>query len=244
MSDAIIRLPVRAAVRSCVIDRIVRGTLPAGRAINLAALAAELNVSPTPLREALIELERDGFVECSQGRGFIVHPWSAAEIQDLYVLIPELEVLGLRGTPPPDSVRLKRLEAINAELHGEHDPASAIELDALWHATLLAGCSNQTLLELLRGLKQRAQRYEFAFRQESGHRISSAQHAGIVRALRKQDLDRALGLLRENWNIGPRFLLPWLNKRPNLSIQPKQRPMQGTRSDSNRDVTFLRRAGI
>jgi DNA-binding GntR family transcriptional regulator len=233
VSDPIIRLPVRAAARSCVIDRIVKGTLPAGRAINLAALAEELNVSPTPLREALIELERDGFVECSQGRGFFVHRWSAAEIQDLYALIPELEVLGLRGTPPPDSARLKRLEAINAELRAAADPASAIELDLLWHTTLLTGCSNQTLLEMLRGLKQRAQRYEFAFLQESGHRVSSEQHAGIVRALRKKDLKRAVGLLRENWNIGPRFLMPWLKRRQNQPVEPKQRPMHGTRFDSN-----------
>jgi DNA-binding GntR family transcriptional regulator len=220
VNDAIVRLPVRAAVRSRLIDRIVKGTLPAGRAINLAALAAELNVSPTPLREALIELERDGFVECSQGRGFIVHPWSAAEIQDLYALIPELEVLGLRGTPAPDSARLKRLETINAELHAADDPASAIELDTLWHTTLLAGCPNQILIELLRGLKQRAQRYEFAFLQESGHRVSSEQHAGIVRALRNKDVNRAVSLLRENWSIGPAFMLPWLNRRQNQLVQP------------------------
>jgi DNA-binding GntR family transcriptional regulator len=196
-----------------VIDSIVKGILPAGSAINLASLAAELDVSPTPLREALIELERDGFVECSQGRGFFVCPWTAAEIQDLYALIPELEVLGLRGTPPADATRLKRLETINAELGVAADPASAIKLDVLWHSTLLDACPNETLLELLRGLKQRAQRYEFTFLKESGRKVSREQHSGIIRALRKKDLNRATDLLRENWNIGPRFLLPWLRRR-------------------------------
>ena len=67
------------------------------------------------------------------------------------------------------------------------------------------------MIELLCALKQRARRYEFAFLQESGHRISSEQHSGIVRALRKKDLQRAARLLRDNWNIGPRILLPWLD---------------------------------
>ena len=212
MSDAIVRIPVRVAVRDRVIDRIVKGSLPPGAAINLAALAAELNVSPTPLREALIELERDGFVDGFQGRGFSVRPWSADEVRDLYELIPELEVLAFRAAPPTDPARLKRLDAVNADLRAAEDPAAAIELDTLWHNTLLAGCVNRTLIELLHALKQRARRYEFAFLQESGHKISTEQHSGIVRALRKKDLQRAARLLRDNWNIGPRFLLPWLER--------------------------------
>jgi len=222
MTNPIIRLPVRALVRDRVIDSIVRGTLPAGAAINLSALAAELDVSPTPLREALIELERDGFVECSQGRGFSVCPWTAEEIQDLYALIPELEVLA-------NPARLKRLEAINAELVAAADPPRALKLDELWHSTLLDGCRNKTLIELLRSLKQRAQRYEFAFLKESGRKVSSAQHAGIIRALRKKDLNRATDLLRENWNIGPRFLLPWL-KRKQQPIKPSRRSKHITQS--------------
>lgn len=207
MSDAIVRLPIRSAVRDRVMDRIVKGGLPSGSAINLATLAAELAVSPTPLREALIELERDGFVESSHARGFFVKPYSAAEVRDLYPLIAELEVLGLRGASSADTVRL---DSINKELRATSDPARAIELDTLWHDTLLARCPNSTLLALLHGLKQRARRYEFAFLKESGHKISTAQHAGIIRALRKKELDLAADLLRENWNIGPRFLLPWL----------------------------------
>jgi DNA-binding GntR family transcriptional regulator len=207
MSDAIVRLPVRSAVRDRVMDRIVRGALPCGSAINLASLAAELAVSPTPLREALIELERDGFVESSQHRGFFVKPYTAAEVQDLYPLIAELEALGLKSAPPADTARL---EKINAELAAAADPARAIELDTLWHNTLLAGCPNETLLTLLRGLKQRARRYEFAFLKETGHKVSTEHHSGIVRALRKKNVNRACDLLRENWNIGPRFLLPWL----------------------------------
>jgi DNA-binding GntR family transcriptional regulator len=62
-------------------------------------------------------------------------------------------------------------------------------------------------------LKQNAQRYEFAFMKESGLSFSIEQHTGIIRALRTNDLAPAAHLLEENWQSGPRFLLPWLASR-------------------------------
>jgi DNA-binding GntR family transcriptional regulator len=214
MNDAIIRQPVRTAVRERVIQRIVDGLLPAGGAINLASLAAELAVSATPLREALIELERDGFVGSSPGRGFFVRPFESGEVQQIYPLIWTLEALALRSTPAPDGRKLRRLQDINAELKAEAgNPARALQLDTQWHDALLEGCPNELLLELLKGLKQRAQRYEFAFMKESGESISIQQHTSVLRALKANDLTGAAQLLEENWQIGPRFLVPWLEAR-------------------------------
>jgi DNA-binding GntR family transcriptional regulator len=214
MNDAIVRQPGRAAVRERVIQRIVDGFWEAGGGINLASVASELAVSATPLREALIELERDGFVETFPGRGFFVRRYDPAEIAEIYPLIWTLEVLALRSSPPPGAALLRRLHQINLELRNAATaPARALELDTLWHATLLEQCSNATLIEILKSLKQRARRYEFSYMKESGHKISTEHHAGIVRALRAGDLDRAAALLEENWRIGPRFLLPWLAAR-------------------------------
>jgi DNA-binding GntR family transcriptional regulator len=197
-----------------VIQRIVDGSFEAGGGINLAAVASELAVSATPLREALIELERDGFVQTSPGRGFFVRPYDPGEVAEIYPLIWTLEVLALRSSPLPGAALLRRLQQINQELRNAATaPARALELDTLWHATLIEGCANATLLEILKSLKQRAQRYELAYMKESQHKISAEHHAGILRALRGGDVDRAAALLEENWRIGPRFLLPWLETR-------------------------------
>jgi DNA-binding GntR family transcriptional regulator len=213
MNDAIVRQPVRTAVRERVIQRIVDGTFAAGGGINLAAVSAGLAVSATPLREALIELERDGFVQSSAGRGFFVRPYEAREVEEIYPLIWTLEAMALRNSPVPGAAVLRRLQQINQELRDATDPLRALELDTLWHGTLLSGCSNATLMEILKSLKQRAQRYEFAYMQESRQKISTGHHAAILRALRGGDVDRAATLLEENWRIGPRFLLSWLKER-------------------------------
>jgi len=220
MNDAIIRQPVRAAVRERVIHRLVNGSLPPGGAVHLPKLAAELAVSVTPLREALIELERDGFVESSPGRGFFVRVFDAGEVNQIYPLIWTLEALALRSMPTPDASKLRRLQQINAELKAAaNDPAHALERDTQWHDFLLQGCPNVSLMQILHGLKQRAQRYEFAFMKESGQSLSIEQHTGIVRALRGNDLARATHLLEENWRSGPRFLLPWLASRERIGVR-------------------------
>jgi len=214
MNDPIVRQPVRAAVRERILQRIVEGSLPAGGAINLPALAAQLAVSVTPLREALIELERDGFVQSSHSRGFFVRPYDTDEVEQIYPLIWTLESLSLRSMPPADARKLRRLQEINSQLKEEgENPARALALDTEWHQTLLEGCTNCVLLDILKGLKQRALRYEYAFMKLPGHGVSVQQHAGILRALKANDLDGAVGLLEENWKIGPRFLLPWLHAR-------------------------------
>lgn len=219
MNDPIVRQPVRAAARERIIQRIVEGALPAGRAINLPALAAQLAVSVTPLREALIELERDGFVQSSHSRGFFVRPYDTGEVEQIYPLIWTLESLALRSMPLADARKLRRLQEINSQLKEEgENPARALVLDTEWHETLLEGCTNLVLLDILKGLKQRAQRYEYAFMKLPAHGVSVQQHAGILRALKSNDLDGAAQLLEENWKIGPRFLLPWLQARNSAAV--------------------------
>ena len=221
MSDAIVRLPIRAEVRERVARRIVTGSLAGGKPINLASLARELAVSVTPLREALIELESDGFVEAYQGRGFLVRPLDAAEVNDIYPLIWTLEMLALRSSPEFSAAQLRELEQINADLEHQDDPFHALRLDSLWHEALLSGCTNRTLHETLKALKQRARRYEYGYMKESGQRVSTMQHTGIIHELRRGDRPAATELLQENWSIGPKFLLPWLESQKSKQRKPR-----------------------
>lgn len=55
-------------------DRIYEGRYPPGTRLRQEQLAAELNVSRTPLREAFRKLESEGFVILSSGRGVRVVP--------------------------------------------------------------------------------------------------------------------------------------------------------------------------
>lgn len=85
------RVPFSRQIADTLRDLIVRGDLPAGSRIIERALCERLNVSRTPLREALKLLEADGLIELSQNRGARVMSLTGEEASHLFELIAGLE---------------------------------------------------------------------------------------------------------------------------------------------------------
>lgn len=204
--------PIRATVRRDIAQRVLDGLLAPGTQIQPATLAADYGVSATPVREALIELVHDGFLENRARRGFCVRPLTADEVEELYPLIWSLEALAVRSTTP-DRTRLDELDRINARLGAATDPRVVHRLDDEWHRLLVAASPNATLHELLHVLKRRVSRYEDAYMRHAGSIGQSVDHhAAITAALRSGDVDRATATLEANWRIGLEFLVPWLRE--------------------------------
>ena len=209
------REPLREAIRRELTERIVAGDLRSGAPIRLVATASEMGVSVTPLRESLVQLEHDGFVQSAPGRGYTVTEMSVSEVEELYPLVWTLEALALRLAPPPPET-LSTLSDLNERFRSLEDPREAQRLDREWHRTLLSACRNRTLLAFLDLLKRRAARYEVAFMRElrrAGSSRSADQHAELVARLEAVDVESAARVLEENWRAGPRLLVPWLERR-------------------------------
>lgn len=210
------REPLRETLRRELTERIVIGDLRSGEPIRLVATANEMGVSVTPLRESLVQLEIDGFVESEPGRGYTVSEMRASEVEEIYPLIWTLESLALRLGPPTAELRAV-LRDLNDRFRRSDDPSDAHRLDREWHGTLLLECENLTLLDFLDVLKRRAARYEVAFMrqmQRVGSSRSADQHEEIVCRLEGGDMDGSVDVLVENWSAGPRVLVPWLEGRP------------------------------
>src|SRR6516164_10265580 len=74
-------------------SRILRGMLAPGSAVNQEALAADLGVSITPLREALRRLEMEGLIRLEAHRTVVIAPLTGQELDELYVIRIELDSL-------------------------------------------------------------------------------------------------------------------------------------------------------
>lgn len=208
----ITRTPLREQVHRAIVGRILRDELAPGSRVSDSALAQELGVSRTPVREALLRMEREGFLEVDVGRGFFVKALSAGEVAEVYPILWTLEVLALRASPAPGRATVAELDRVNAEL-GEagDDPERRIDLDMVWHRTLLEGCPNARLLEMITGLKSVIRRYEYAYMQNARRiPVSTRTHDDIARALEAGDVEAAVPLLESNWRITMEELLPWL----------------------------------
>lgn len=199
--------PLRDDVKHQVLERLVRGILPFGSRINETVLAEELGVSRTPLREALLDLQREGFLRSDTARGFTVRPLSRHEVQNTYPILWTLECLALRtGEEIPD---VEDLFDCNEKMRqARTNPEQALEHDSEWHAMLISECDNERLRSMIAELKQTIRRYEYTFmwNVELIER-SVGQHQKVIEALSKNDIEEAERGLQENWRTGMESLL-------------------------------------
>ena len=209
----ITRVPLRDQVHHAVVDRILRDELRPGARISDTALARELGVSRTPIREALLRLEREGFLEADVGRGFFVKPLSVREVREVYPVLWTLEVLALRCAAPLTDARRAEMARINAELEDEQDPERRIDLDGAWHRTLLETCGNEYLMAQIAALKAVIRRYEYAYMQNAGYiPVSTRTHEQIAELVAGGKVDEAVPLLESNWRFTMESLLAWLRE--------------------------------
>ncbi|OJV26967.1 MAG: hypothetical protein BGO26_04960 [Actinobacteria bacterium 69-20] len=213
---AIRRLSLREQVTDEILARLARGQLVPGSSINEVQLASELNISRTPLREALIGLQRDGVIVSEAGKGFSWAPVSMQEFKEITPIIAALEALALKETPVDALTKvasklLKRAKAYTSDVavHSE-----LISTDDSWHAIFLAVCPNRRLVELIATQKTALRRYERLVVPDDAivHRVAQ-EHLAIAQCLADGDKDGAIAALHVNWEGGRDRLVAQLEEQ-------------------------------
>ena len=210
--SVITRRLLRQDIYDAVLAQIIEGRLAPGSRVRDTAVAEELEISRTPVREALIKLAQDGFLDADAGRGFHVRRLDPREVKEIYPIVAAMESLALESGVPLSPSTLEKLESLNVEIaECVDDPIRRVHLDEEWHKTLLSRCTNQRLLSLLAGLKQRLRVYEYDYwRNTSLAETSTAEHSEIVRAITRNDLASASALLRGQFSRSVERIVQWL----------------------------------
>ncbi len=212
MSRVLERRPLRDDVYADLRERIVHGEFASGARLSDVPLSSELGVSRTPVREALLRLTQAGFLEADVGRGFTVRALSAQDVRNSYPIVATLECLALRTSRIPSAAQLALLDRINARMaRADVVLPRRLELDDEWHATLLASCENEQLMAMIRALKDRLQRYEYAYAHRYAVSRSTLDHDVVTEALRASDVAAAERALSGNWHGTMDRLVPWLD---------------------------------
>lgn len=209
---------LRERIRETLIDRILTGALAPGARINESQLSRALGVSQTPVREALMGLEGQGFLTARPAKGFFVEEFSEKGARDIYRVLADLEAMALEAAGLPSGRTLDELDQINAQLARlAANPQRAIEVDDRFHTRLLAGCPNEYLLRLVGQTRRTAYRYEYVYMGESDPiSASSEHHKSIVASLRNGRLEDAVRRLRRAWLASVDDVLRWLAKTKRL----------------------------
>ena len=175
---------------------IVTGQIKPGDRIVERHLCAQLNVSRTPVREALKLLELDGLVAISRNRGAEVTTFTPAEAIRLFDVISVLEGLAARRTAetaPADTIA--RLEELQAQMvfhynRSQIDPY--FEINSAVHDLVVSACGNPELAATHARLMLRARRGRYmAIMSPDRWRQSVSEHDALMAALQARNPDDA-----------------------------------------------------
>ena len=187
---------------------ILTGRLKPGAKIIESRLATTLGVSRTPLREALLHLEREGLVRSDLRRGFTVEPLSAREVRETYPLLAALECYAARTSAQFLAPLLPALGRVNAQFRRARSARQALELDTRWHDTLISPSNNSRLAAIMASLRSTIRRYELMYMSDTAQLpTSAAQHEAILEALGKHDMKTAVEALEANYILGMHVVL-------------------------------------
>jgi DNA-binding GntR family transcriptional regulator len=195
--------PLHEAVVERLRDMIVEGDLAAGERLNDAKLAALLNVSRTPIREAIKLLASEGLAELLPGRGARVSLLALDGVGELFEVIAGLErhacELAAERMSAREAANLVRLHERMARHFEAGDRRGYFKLNHEIHLALVAACGNTLLQGLHATLIARARRVRYAAL-DSNARWTQAmgEHEALMQALNARDARRAGEIMQEH----------------------------------------------
>lgn len=211
MVKPLARTVLRDGVYDSLLEMLLTELEP-GSSLSIDGLARELGVSPTPVREALVQLEHTGLVSRAALKGYrVAPPLSPEQIAELVDARMVVELAAVEGA-------VRRGGGVVADLrdlHARHqdalvdavarDGASArtaavrryFEADWAFHVAILDASGNPYLRQMLESLGVRLHR----LRQAVGHGVSDGdaavrEHAEVLRAFEEGDAQRAVAAMR------------------------------------------------
>jgi DNA-binding GntR family transcriptional regulator len=212
------RVSLTARAYAEIRRRILENEMPAGTVMLEQELAALLQMSRTPIREALIRLENEGMIEVRSRHGMRVLPISADDMEEIYAILTLLESdaateIARKGLTPAELAALKQaVRDMDAAL--EQDDLHAWgKADKHFHQLLIESCPNRRLRALVYQFWDQAHRVRMlTLRMRPRPVESNKDHLALVEAIEHRNADLAHDIHREHRIRNGRMLVDLLRR--------------------------------
>jgi DNA-binding GntR family transcriptional regulator len=196
---SLLRDDVYESLRNAIVD----GTFAPGERLKDPQLEEWLGVSRTPIREALLRLERAGLVITQPGKATTVAPYDLASTINAQQVAAAMHELAARlAVPVVTSDEIAAMSSANERFEralDAPDVEAALDADDAFHAVFVGASGNPMVAEVLEQttpLLRRVERMRFS---SSAARESVAQHEAVIALTRTGDADGVATLCRDNW---------------------------------------------
>jgi DNA-binding GntR family transcriptional regulator len=175
-------------------DRILNLELKPGEKIQEAEIAGSLNVSRTPVREALLMLENEKLVDCRSGTGFAVRKFSAKDVEEYFAVRKVIEEFVMSLVL--ERVTEAELEALRQNVReadkyvSRKDYPNIFRYESEFHELLYRAAKSDVLFETISGLTDKFRWLRaIALSAPGGAAQSISQHRDILSAIEKKDIE-------------------------------------------------------
>jgi DNA-binding GntR family transcriptional regulator len=201
------RKPTQAErIRASLAEAIVRGELGPGVALDEVTIAEKFEVSRTPVREAIRQLEAIGFAEARPHRGAVVPHFTPEKLNDMFVVMAEMEALCARYaadhvTAGERSELLRRHEAC-AEAARRGDVEEYYARNIAFHDAIYRASHNAYLVEVTLSVRNRLAPFRKLQFEGIGRLAHSlAEHDALLQAMFRGDGEAAAALMRRHMQL-------------------------------------------
>ncbi|MEE4023670.1 GntR family transcriptional regulator [Gordonia sp. PKS22-38] len=204
-------------VASYVRELIISGRVKPGDFLRTEPIAEAVGVSNTPVREGLLLLSGEGFVELVPRRGFVVAAFSRQDVRDIFwaqaELAAELAGRAAKNIAPEQIAYLQEVtDKHAAAVTSGADSDTVVALGHEFHRTINLAAGSRRLALMLRSIvKQLPNRF---YNEIEGHGEDTIDtHPQILEALRKRRSKAAANLMRDHIMSGADELVAMLEKQ-------------------------------
>ena len=206
------RRPVVKGTKESLVDRAYReirrrildNEYPPSHQALEHELAADLGMSRTPVREALIRLKNEKFIQIIPRHGMRVVPLSLDELRDIYEILTALELMAIerliRSGPGGKAVAAlgRSLDEMERAVK-EHDPDGRVRAIERFHRTLIDSCGNAILASMAYMMWDQGHRARMATgRLRTDLEQSNREYRAIAEAIKRGDLQEAIAQHRQH----------------------------------------------
>jgi Transcriptional regulators len=194
---------VRDQVAEALRAALVVGEMRPGVVYSAPALAARFGVSATPVREAMLDLAKEGLVSAVRNKGFRVTELSECDLDQITEVraLIEIPTIGkIAASEPTDRIEaLRPLGEAIVTAAARRDILGYIEADLRFHLELLALADNDVLLSVVKDLRYRSRLYGVSSLAERGELLPSArEHLELLDVIAVGDTGSAEALMRHH----------------------------------------------
>lgn len=188
------------SLRGQVFDKIrsdiLNGKYKRGEELVESSIGKELGISRTPVREAIRQLELEGFVQLVPNKGAFVTGISEKDVRDIYLIRARLEGLAARMAAKnitPELLDAMEETVVLSEYHAKKEHYEQVcEMDSKFHKLLYKASGSRILEHTLTDFHQYVQRVRMAsIMKKRRMEKSNDEHDAILTAIREHDEEKA-----------------------------------------------------